>query len=264
IPSLAGDLYVGYRSTPVPYRRFVQLIAPLLVLSMVTTASLLSREQPAWGDGVWDTASAKTFEGTVQLVPYPMLTVVSVDGVESDAGPYLLVRPGKLGASADAAPFDGSAVSVTGYLLEREGRRIIELDTAAEAPIVARADAAVTLTQPAWSSPALVTFTGEILDSKCYIGAMKPGEGRGHKACAITCVSGGIPPMIVTLDADGNRRYTLLTLASGEAITGSDLETMLPLIADPTTVTGRSGALGDWGLLAIDPASGIARSPRVR
>ena len=42
-----------------------------------------------------------------------------------------------------------------------------------------------------------VMLRGEIVDSKCYLGVMNPGEGTVHRDCAARCLSGGLPPMLV-------------------------------------------------------------------
>jgi hypothetical protein len=46
-----------------------------------------------------------------------------------------------------------------------------------------------------------VTILGEMVDSKCYLGVMNPGRTKVHRDCAVRCISGGIPPMLVTGDA---------------------------------------------------------------
>jgi hypothetical protein len=47
------------------------------------------------------------------------------------------------------------------------------------------------------------TLVGEIVDSKCYLGIMNPGETNPHRECAALCIGGGIPPLIIAHDADG-------------------------------------------------------------
>jgi hypothetical protein len=47
------------------------------------------------------------------------------------------------------------------------------------------------------------TLVGEIVDSKCYLGIMNPGETNPHRECAALCIRGGIPPLIIAHDADG-------------------------------------------------------------
>ena len=41
------------------------------------------------------------------------------------------------------------------------------------------------------------TFVGEIVDSKCFLGVMNPGRLTPHRACAIRCISGGVPPVLL-------------------------------------------------------------------
>jgi len=38
------------------------------------------------------------------------------------------------------------------------------------------------------------TLVGEIVDSKCFLGVMNPGQLTTHRACAIRCISGGVRP----------------------------------------------------------------------
>ena len=88
-----------------------------------------------------------------------------------------------------------------------------------------------------------MTLSGEIVDSKCYLGVMKPGEGLTHRACAIRCISGGIPPMLVSADAQGRPVYHLLTDAAGNALARE----LLPFVGRPVRISGseerRNGAL---------------------
>lgn len=86
------------------------------------------------------------------------------------------------------------------------------------------------------------------MDSKCYLGAMKPGDGKAHKACAILCVSGGIPPVLIYLDSTGKRRSSLLTDPTGGPVN----DHVLPLIGEPIEIRGTPGTLGPLPLMAIE------------
>jgi len=86
------------------------------------------------------------------------------------------------------------------------------------------------------------TFTGEIIDPKCYFGVMKPGEGKIHKSCAIRCISGGIPPILkVILDNNKSNFYIIL----GEKIK----QKILDKIAEKTAISGRYGKLNGWNYI---------------
>jgi hypothetical protein len=103
----------------------------------------------------------------------------------------------------------------------------------------------VTRVDPAANGPRRTehtTLAGEIVDSKCYLGAMKPGDGKGHKACAVLCISGGIPPMLVSASGSESERtvsYYLLVGASGQPMNAR----VLPFVAEAVEV---SGVVEDW------------------
>jgi hypothetical protein len=86
-----------------------------------------------------------------------------------------------------------------------------------------------------------ITLKGEIIDPKCYLGAMKPGGGKTHKA-RHACISGGVPPMLVTRDASKQETFYLLTTAEG----GLAGELVLPFVGDSGRSHRTAGAA--WGL----------------
>jgi hypothetical protein len=91
-----------------------------------------------------------------------------------------------------------------------------------------------------------VTVTGEIVDSKCYLGVMNPGQGKVHRDCAAGCLSGGIPPIFVT--TDGNGQFLLVGL-DGRAL-GRDA--LREFIAEPITIRGELLQRGESRLLKIE------------
>ncbi|MGI9432480.1 MAG: hypothetical protein ACR2PQ_09715, partial [Myxococcota bacterium] len=58
-------------------------------------------------------------------------------------------------------------------------------------------------------------LVGEICDGKCLGGAMRPGTGLSHKACANLCVTGGVPPVFVSTGAVAGSKFFLLGDAEG-------------------------------------------------
>jgi len=65
---------------------------------------------------------------------------------------------------------------------------------------------------------------------------MNPGEGKVHRDCAARCLSGGIPPALVTLDADGIHRIVLLTGEDGKPL---PKQAYLARVGQPVSVRGR-------------------------
>ena len=92
-----------------------------------------------------------------------------------------------------------------------------------------------------------VTVTGEIVDSKCYLGVMNPGQGKVHRDCAARCLSGGIPPIFVT--TDGHEQLLLVGL-DGRAL-GRDV--LREFIAEPIQIQGELLETGSTQLLKVDP-----------
>jgi hypothetical protein len=167
-------------------------------------------------------------------------------GGESQA--ILLVEAGKHGSIQRTAALDSRAATVSGWPLHRDGRRMLELEPI-DTAIVADADSPSPVLPPAMKSIGPVTLRGEIVDSKCFLGAMKPGEGKTHKECATLCIRGGIPPMFVTRDATGAATYYLLQDPAGGPIDAA----IFPFIADPVEVRGEHAEWGHLNILRLRP-----------
>jgi len=194
-----GEFYVGYLPMPARHKRAARVIVVLTFALLLVAGGVMAAAQRDPGEGVWDTATEREFTGLVLADPYPML--------ETEGGTYLVVESGKVGSQARLDPLDRRRVTLRGYLLERAGRRMIELaprEGAVEAVGGTREPEATMFAGPE------ATFTGEILDSKCYLGAMKPGDGKAHKACATLCIDGGVPPMLYTRRPDGTPAHYVL------------------------------------------------------
>lgn len=235
-------MYVGYLPAPRREKRFLRIAVPLVLWIGAVVSGLVAWRMQDPGDGAWDIGNEQTWEGVLRAEPYPLLEVAGSDTMEI----VLLVEMGKVGPER-AQAFDGQRVSVTGFELERDGRRIFELvpEDRAISPIAGQPVPGV----PAPAALGSVTLRGEIMDSKCFLGAMKPGEGQGHRACAILCIRGGIPPMLVTRDASGNASYYLLVGEDGSGLAPEALER----IGEPVEITGELMRRGDLMMLAIGP-----------
>lgn len=252
-----SEFYVGYLPVPPGLVQFVRLVVPVLIVAFAALAWLTARAQNDPGDGVWDSGVARDFVGRISAAPYPHIRALPAragDPVET----LWLVEVGKFGGGQRAAAFDGQIVRLSGWVLERDGRRMIEMepgDTIHVEKSLSDSDTA-RLADPPVTPRGRVTLRGEIIDSKCFLGAMKPGEGKTHKECATLCIAGGIPPMFVTQDSEGRREYYLMTDTSGRGLAGDLLrERVLPFVADAVEVVGEFELRGDQAVLRLDPST---------
>ena len=98
----------------------------------------------------------------------------------------------------------------------REPLRMIELNRPDTFAILDR-DAAPA-PQPATSPLGEGRFVGELVDTKCYSGVMRPATGKVHRACAIRCLRGGVPPGLLVHDRKGDGVVFLLAGPSDEPL----------------------------------------------
>jgi hypothetical protein len=240
------ELYVGYLPVPPRQKSFLRWAVPAVLWLMCAASFLWARSQHSPGNGVWDQGQPVRVHGTIVARPYPMLLARNPDGKPEF---ILLVEVGKRGGGQRAAAFDGKRVTVSGWPLNRDGRRMIELEPE-DSALTTDADLGSPDPLPTPLPGGRITLRGEIVDSKCFLGAMKPGEGKTHKECATLCIRGGIPPMFVARDALGHNFYYLLRTPEGGPIDPA----IHPLIADPVEVTGELSTWGELRILTVTPA----------
>ena len=95
------------------------------------------------------------------------------------------------------------------------------------------------------------TLVGEIVDSKCYLGVMNPGQLTPHRACAIRCISGGIPPILLVRQTNGSALHFLLVSSDGRPVN----KEVLAMVAEPVQITGEVVRQGEFLILRADPAT---------
>ncbi len=247
-----SDFYVGYLpKAPTALARFVRRVVIALGLLAVTAALVLLVAQMPFANSVFEYGKVRSFEGVVVTRPFPMLLVVR----PGDVGPqdkysrYLLVAPGKHGADDLVASVDGKQVRLQGQLIYREGETMVEITPGS----IVVTNAAATVPESIHNL-GTVTLTGEIVDSKCYLGVMNPGQGKVHRDCAARCISGGIPPIFAS--RDGGEQFLLVGL-DGRAL---ERDALSEFIAEPIAIHGERLETGSMQLLKIDPRS-LRHSP---
>jgi hypothetical protein len=192
----------------------------------------LAALQPSPGKGRWDPDLVREWRGLVTGDPYAMLRTKDLG-----AGPstVLLSCLGKCGVAARIGALSGQAVIVTGSLIQRGQHAMIAVDEAG--PWIRRDETIQPDTSLRFPNSELlgeVELTGEILDSKCWFGAMRPSEGKVHKSCASLCIRGGIPPAFFARGPGG--QDSLMIMSSKGRAYGPEL---LSLVGDLVRLRGR-------------------------
>ncbi len=240
--------YVGYQPRmAAPIASFVR--RRVLAIAAIGLVALLAcvLAQGAFAPGVFEFGDEREFDGWIETFPVPALVVErpGEKGAADSVSRWLLVDQGKFSALPRVAALAGMHVSVRGTLVFRAGTTMLEL---ASDPRPHASPSA----PPAASDVDLGirTFTGEICDSKCWLGVMKPGEKKIHRACAIRCISGGVPPLLV-VDAGGALLQLILVDVDGSAVN----DRVLDRVAEPLEITGRVVRRGGLLFLHSDPAT---------
>jgi len=256
----ADDFYIGYMPTaPSTLASWLRTkVAVLLVLFVAVPLALMCTMSP-FSNAVFEFGVVRDFEGVIYEKPYPVLIVArpgaegfTVEGAQSGyplvetQSTYPLVVFGKFGAGSAVEGLDGKLVQLRGTLIYRDDQTMIEIEDGSVKAIgegtLVRANAIELGTK---------TLLGEIVDSKCFLGVMKPGNLKPHRACATRCISGGIPPVLLVRGEAGTAEYFMLVAEDGTAVNAE----VLDLVAEPIEVTGRVTSGGGQKFLYANPST---------
>ena len=240
--------FVGYLPTPRPLVLFLACTIVVMTGLGIGVGLAVVLAQQDHGDGRFR-FTYRSFEGVVQALPYPVLRLPA----SGDEGPRTIVLAGrgKRGVQGRAGTLDGQAVQLGGVFVLREQSRLLQVG----GRVKFRA-----LEEPgllAGWKPADDQFMGnfkikgEIVESKCFLGAMRPGRGKVHMACAGLCVMGGIPPMFAVYRENGPNDLLLLAGPDG----GPVPEELLDHISLFVELEGDVLARDDQLIFRIDPSS---------
>jgi hypothetical protein len=248
--SAPDDFYVGYLpQAPDGLGRWLRRVVVTLFVLMGVLGTILVTRQGRFSPGVFEFGIEREFAGIVFEQPYPALFIMQPDTADGGSvdEPLLLTAFGKHGAAEFVQGMHGQPMRLRGSLVYRDGRALIEVHSAE--PL--SPEQAVGLTVPPGVDRGEVTLIGEIVDSKCFLGVMKPGHTKPHRGCAVRCISGGIPPMLLVVEPDGSARQLLLASASGAMINAE----VLPFVAESVEITGTVRTYGDLEVLHADPST---------
>jgi hypothetical protein len=249
------EFYIGWQSKALAaIGSWVRRVIASLFAFAVALSVLLAVAQRTIGVSVFEWGKIKSFSGILKSQPYPHLLVPrpGANAAPAAFSSYYLVKPFKFGFDPETASrFDGRVVSLEGTLIYRANQTMIEVVNDSVKPLNSpeRHPASASAVRP--MSLGEQTFIGEIVDSKCYLGVMNPGQLTTHRACAIRCISGGIPPVLLVRQANGTALYLLLVSREGRAVN----QQVLNLVAEPVQITGEVERQGELLILRADPAT---------
>lgn len=242
-----GEFYIGYQpAIPARLRRTMRRVVIALLGLIIVAGMLIGAGFQRLPASYFEFGHEREFAGTIVRNPYPALIAVKSgdERLNNTLTQYLLVGGGK--HAVEVGEFIGRAVKLRGTLIHRQEGAMIE---------VAPGSIGLVDSSPfAIDAPedlGLFTLKGEIVDSKCYLGVMNPGRTKVHRDCAVRCISGGVPPLFVARDSEGNEIALLLTSSHGEAVNQDVLE----IVAEPVEIAGHVFRQSDSLSLRADPAT---------
>ncbi|MCB9960380.1 MAG: hypothetical protein H6843_17420 [Rhodospirillaceae bacterium] len=247
----AGDrsepFFIGWAKAPTGLRPFLIGVGLCLVVLFGGVGFIAAATQADPGSGRG--GRGETAIGVLTYDPYPLLYVT-----ESERYPtghtLLLSGNAKFGVQDRASALDGRLVQVSGGPVARGDLDMLRLRNGPDGlSLVEGAPATPEVPEPVplgrWR------LTGEICDGQCYGGAMRPGTGLAHRACANLCLIGGVPPVFVSTQAVAGEEFLLLADAEGGPVTDAVLDHVAMLV----DVEGEVERRGDLLVFRIDPAS---------
>jgi len=249
------EFYIGY--LPKMPKSFAKVIKPfvgLVLVAGIAFSVLFLVGQTPFANSVFEFGNIKDFEGTIQAQPIPFL-LIEKEEKNNDLPIFEripLVAEFKAGAEDLVKDFNRKRVRLKGTKIYRDDLQMIEVVADSIKQIAGEAQQSIEKEK----SLGIQTLKGEIIDSKCYLGVMNPGNNKTHKICAINCLRGGIPALFVVKDSKGNVSELWLLGEDGKAIN----KRILDYVAEPVAMTGEVKRKGDYLYFYSSPNS-IKRLP---
>lgn len=213
--------FVGYLPIPAPLRVLLAAVAmgALAFFAALAFATGTTQDNPGDGRLRFD-LGRQTVTGVLELQPYPVIHVIEGSEHVEPGETLMMSGAGKFGVIAQAEAIGPVGATVTGIVLNRGSIRMLQIPNRtrdiAEAAVEAELPAAVELGR--WR------LAGEICDGKCLTGAMRPGRGLAHKACAELCILGGVPPVFVTTQPVAGHEFLMMGSADGGPLSAALLD----------------------------------------
>lgn len=215
----SDPFFVGWAKVPAALRLFLISVGAVLIAGFAALSFATSATQTDTAGGAFMGRVQAT--GVLQNDPYPILHVIqSPQFAPGDT--IILSGNGKRGAFEQADGLDGQVVEASGLRMDRGALKGMQLRGGQRGLKLAEdQDQATDVTvEPLgrWK------VQGEICDGKCLNGAMRPGTGLSHRACAVLCLLGGVAPVFVSAGEIAGSEFLLMADGQGRAVTQAVLD----------------------------------------
>jgi len=262
-----NEFYIGWMAkAPALFASFIRRYLLLLIPLLLLTGAGLALLQKKASSATFEFGRITNLTGVYHAGPVPSLRITQ--GVDVTGTTLFQTVPlvgfGKSGARGMISELEnkknisleGKLVTLQGTLLYNDGKTLLQIensDSLLRAATTPSGPDAFTQ-QPIDLGPA--TVKGEIADPKCFFGVMKPGEGKPHRDCAIRCILGGIPPVLVVRNSAGQANYYLLVGPNGERMNTA----VQDFVAEPVAISGKRIQYDDWIVLYAEDTTAIHRN----
>jgi len=217
------------------------LVVGLTVLCVLLGGGLVWMQQTVAEDARFEYGTTRDYTGVLVGDPVPLLV--------TNERTWFLVDPLKYGFDETAQrSFTGQRVQLRATLIERGRQGMLEVVAGSVEQL---GDAGAATLPIRVSVGEGISLRGEIVDTKCWLGVMNPGHLKPHRACAVNCLRGGIPPVLLSRDENGQTRQVVLVSGDGQPLN----EWILPFVAEPVEVTGAMSRLAGLEILEIGAGS---------
>jgi len=238
--------FIGWASPPKSLREFLLFTAVLLVVGFVSLSLVIGGTKPDPGPGAfrfdW---GPQTVTGIMRSEPYPTILVTEGNQRIPTGHTLMLSGQGKRGVQERAAPLEAQLVEVTGIVMKRGTLDMLQVGGRPDALKAAEGERTGA---PGDELLGRWQLTGEVCDGKCLAGAMRPGTGLSHKACANLCLIGGVPPVFVSAGKVEGTEFLLMANADGGPLDGR----MYDLVGRLSTLEGNVVRRGDLLIFQAD------------
>jgi hypothetical protein len=238
--------FVGYLPVPSALVRWLLFVSACLIIGMAAGGLTMGAAQDDPGPGAFrGDYGRQTVTGVIELTPYPLMRVTQGNDRILPGTTLMLAGQGKSSVDARAIPLDGQLATVSGVVLQRGTLNMLQLRGGANGLSSAEGDAVPqeTVALGRWR------LAGEICDGKCLAGAMRPGRGIAHKACANLCLIGGVPPVFVSSQPVDGSEFLLVTGPDGSPLPLS----LYDKVGAYITIEGDVERRGDLLVFRVDP-----------